>query len=216
MTKHQSQSDTFIYQIIRNNAWEAIMSDTDIKKPESREEFIKTITETVKKITEYKAALKPKPTISGTAKALNIHRDTLYTWLKEFSVDFKEIANRMPTYALTETVEDSSTYLIGEALLGEGNELAHIDLLIGDKDGPVGKAFASGLSNLWSSTSSNRQSRRRLSRGRDHSKRQSRRLGDSGQRVRPPTSNRLPQNVPIQLQRNEAGIEEGIVGVSFT
>ncbi|HIJ08768.1 TPA: formaldehyde-activating enzyme, partial [Candidatus Bathyarchaeota archaeon] len=39
-------------------------------------------------------------------------------------------------------------YLIGEALLGEGNELAHVDLLIGDKDGPVGKAFAQGLTNL--------------------------------------------------------------------
>ena len=32
---------------------------------------------------------------------------------------------------------------IGEALVGEGNEIAHIDLLIGDKDGPVGHAFAS-------------------------------------------------------------------------
>ena len=27
---------------------------------------------------------------------------------------------------------------IGEALVGEGNEIAHIDLLIGKKDGPVG------------------------------------------------------------------------------
>ena len=27
---------------------------------------------------------------------------------------------------------------IGEALVGEGNEIAHIDLLIGDKTGPVG------------------------------------------------------------------------------
>jgi 5,6,7,8-tetrahydromethanopterin hydro-lyase len=34
---------------------------------------------------------------------------------------------------------------IGEALSGEGNEIAHIDLLIGDKDGPVGHAFASAL-----------------------------------------------------------------------
>ena len=34
---------------------------------------------------------------------------------------------------------------IGEALVGEGNEIAHIDLLIGDKDGPVGHAFASAL-----------------------------------------------------------------------
>jgi 5,6,7,8-tetrahydromethanopterin hydro-lyase len=34
---------------------------------------------------------------------------------------------------------------IGEALVGEGNEIAHIDLLIGSKDGPVGHAFASAL-----------------------------------------------------------------------
>ena len=34
---------------------------------------------------------------------------------------------------------------IGEALTGGGNEIAHIDLLIGDKDGPVGAAFANAL-----------------------------------------------------------------------
>src|SRR6516162_10534953 len=34
---------------------------------------------------------------------------------------------------------------IGEALVGEGNEVAHIDLLIGDKNGPVGIAFANAL-----------------------------------------------------------------------
>ena len=34
---------------------------------------------------------------------------------------------------------------IGEALVGEGNEVAHIDLLIGNKDGPVGAAFANAL-----------------------------------------------------------------------
>ena len=34
---------------------------------------------------------------------------------------------------------------IGEALVGEGNEIAHIDLLIGEKTGPVGAAFASAL-----------------------------------------------------------------------
>ena len=39
-------------------------------------------------------------------------------------------------------------YRIGEALIGDGPELAHIDLLIGDKFGPVGQAFANGLSNL--------------------------------------------------------------------
>src|SRR3974377_2383314 len=34
---------------------------------------------------------------------------------------------------------------IGEALVGDGNEVAHIDLLIGSKDGPVGTAFAAAL-----------------------------------------------------------------------
>ena len=36
---------------------------------------------------------------------------------------------------------------IGEALAGEGNEIAHIDLLIGSKSGPVGVAFATALAN---------------------------------------------------------------------
>src|SRR5882724_10997 len=36
---------------------------------------------------------------------------------------------------------------IGEALVGDGNEIAHIDLLIGNKDGPVGVAFANALAN---------------------------------------------------------------------
>ena len=36
---------------------------------------------------------------------------------------------------------------IGEALIGEGNEIAHIDLLLGSKDGPVGIAFANALAN---------------------------------------------------------------------
>ena len=37
--------------------------------------------------------------------------------------------------------------LIGESLVGEGNEVAHIDLLIGPKNGPVGAAFAQALVN---------------------------------------------------------------------
>lgn len=36
---------------------------------------------------------------------------------------------------------------IGEALVGDGAEVAHIDLLIGSKDGPVGAAFANALAN---------------------------------------------------------------------
>lgn len=34
---------------------------------------------------------------------------------------------------------------VGEALVGEGNEVAHIDLVIGSKDGPVGHAFVDAL-----------------------------------------------------------------------
>ena len=34
---------------------------------------------------------------------------------------------------------------IGESLVGEGNEVAHIDLIIGEKDGPAGVAFANAL-----------------------------------------------------------------------
>src|SRR6185437_11654942 len=38
-----------------------------------------------------------------------------------------------------------SSMFVGEALAGEGNEIAHIDLLIGSKEGPVGVAFANAL-----------------------------------------------------------------------
>jgi 5,6,7,8-tetrahydromethanopterin hydro-lyase len=41
--------------------------------------------------------------------------------------------------------EELMSMYVGEALAGEGNEIAHIDLLIGDKDGPVGVAFANAL-----------------------------------------------------------------------
>ena len=37
---------------------------------------------------------------------------------------------------------------MGEALVGKAPELAHIDLIVGEKDGPVGQAFANGLSNV--------------------------------------------------------------------
>ncbi len=39
-------------------------------------------------------------------------------------------------------------YLIGEALIGNGNEIAHIDLVIGDKNGPAGTAFVNNMANL--------------------------------------------------------------------
>lgn len=36
-------------------------------------------------------------------------------------------------------------FAVGESLVGEGNEVAHIDLIIGPKDGPAGQAFANAL-----------------------------------------------------------------------
>jgi 5,6,7,8-tetrahydromethanopterin hydro-lyase len=37
--------------------------------------------------------------------------------------------------------------MVGESLVGDGNEVAHIDLMIGRKDGPVGMAFSAALTN---------------------------------------------------------------------
>ncbi len=124
------------------------MSGIDARKPKNRDELIELLTEAAKR--EGTSRGKPtKPTISATAKTMNIHRDTLYTWMKEFNVDFKEILDLMPTTAKEDAAEESgSTYLIGESLLGEGNEVAHVDLMIGDKAGPVGQAFAQGMTML--------------------------------------------------------------------
>jgi 5,6,7,8-tetrahydromethanopterin hydro-lyase len=40
-----------------------------------------------------------------------------------------------------------ATLLVGESLVGDGNEVAHIDLIMGAKSGPVGAAFANALAN---------------------------------------------------------------------
>lgn len=128
------------------------MSDQNIKKPETKEELIKLVTGAARKSVEDRASSRArpaKPTLLGTAEALKIHRDTLYTWLKEFNIDFKDITDRLPANLTFEQPDESKpVYLIGEALIGEGNEVAHIDLLMGDKNGPVGDAFAGGMTNL--------------------------------------------------------------------
>jgi 5,6,7,8-tetrahydromethanopterin hydro-lyase len=41
----------------------------------------------------------------------------------------------------------AGTLMVGESLVGDGNEVAHVDLLIGSKSGPVGEAFANALVN---------------------------------------------------------------------
>ena len=41
----------------------------------------------------------------------------------------------------------AADFFIGESLVGDGNEVAHIDLIIGSKSGPAGAAFTNALSN---------------------------------------------------------------------
>jgi len=120
------------------------VSGVTSKKPVSREDFIRQLSNAIVDQIQTK---KGKPTIAGTARQLNIHRDTLYEWMKEFNVEFDHIC-RETVMSMKSVRVEKPVYLIGEALVGEGDEVAHIDLLIGDKDGPVGEAFASGMSNL--------------------------------------------------------------------
>jgi len=122
------------------------MSESTGKKPSSREELIRQLTDAIAKEMETKKGR--KPTIAGTAKAMHIHRDTLYEWMREFGVEFEDVAKPKTRPSIIEGKARKFTYLIGEALIGEGSEVAHVDLLVGDKDGPVGEAFAQGLSTL--------------------------------------------------------------------
>src|SRR6266480_3193425 len=41
----------------------------------------------------------------------------------------------------------AADFFLGESLVGDGNEVAHIDLIIGSKSGPAGAAFVNALSN---------------------------------------------------------------------
>ena len=41
----------------------------------------------------------------------------------------------------------AADFFLGESLVGDGNEVAHIDLIIGAKSGPAGAAFCSALAN---------------------------------------------------------------------
>src|ERR671937_858211 len=41
----------------------------------------------------------------------------------------------------------AADFFLGESLVGDGNEVAHIDLVIGSKTGPAGAAFCNALTN---------------------------------------------------------------------
>jgi bifunctional enzyme Fae/Hps len=120
------------------------VSSASGKKPENREAFVRQLGTA---IVEQVRKSERKPTIAGTARRLKIHRDTLYQWMKEFNIEFEDVYKEAVT-SMKDTKTEKPVYLIGEALVGEGDEVAHVDLLVGDKDGPVGDAFASGMSHL--------------------------------------------------------------------
>jgi bifunctional enzyme Fae/Hps len=126
-----------------------IVSVYDSKKPETKIEFInllKTAKNEEKRLRRSRGSRSTKPTIKGTAEIMGIHRDTLYQWMREFDVDFSDVDER--TILSKAPKRQEFTYLIGEALMGEGTEVAHVDLMIGNKDGPVGMAFANGMTNM--------------------------------------------------------------------
>jgi len=59
-----------------------------------------------------------------------------------FEIAEKPIEERFTAINITpETIKDFKLR-VGEALAGQGAEVAHIDLLLGKKDGPLGEAFA--------------------------------------------------------------------------
>ncbi|MDH5780627.1 MAG: hypothetical protein OEZ29_08545, partial [Candidatus Bathyarchaeota archaeon] len=105
------------------------MLDFNGKKPRTGQEFVRLLTAAKEKEREMKKASKSrstKPTISGTAKIMKIHRDTLYEWMKEFAVNFEDVGERKPTFVEAVERRGKPTYLIGEALMGEGSEVAHV------------------------------------------------------------------------------------------
>jgi len=129
---------------------ENIVSESDVRRPQTRDEFVELLKAAVGKVVEERAreGRSIKPTVASTAKVMKIHRDTLYRWMKEFDVDFEDVAGGESLLAKAVERGEELTYLIGEALVGEGPEVAHIDLMIGDKTGPVGEAFANNLANM--------------------------------------------------------------------
>jgi 4-hydroxy-tetrahydrodipicolinate synthase len=59
-----------------------------------------------------------------------------------FEITEKPIEERFMAIDMTPQVIKDFNLRVGEALAGQGAEVAHIDLLIGKNDGPVGQAFA--------------------------------------------------------------------------
>jgi 4-hydroxy-tetrahydrodipicolinate synthase len=63
----------------------------------------------------------------------------------KFELDDKELTSRFYSVGITPDKISDFSLKVGESLVGDRAELAHIDLLIGKKDGPVGEAYARAL-----------------------------------------------------------------------
>lgn len=59
-----------------------------------------------------------------------------------FEIEEKVLEERFTAIGVTPKVIKDFQLRVGEALAGKGSEVAHIDLMMGRKDGPVGEAYA--------------------------------------------------------------------------
>ncbi|MFW9994516.1 MAG: 4-hydroxy-tetrahydrodipicolinate synthase [Candidatus Odinarchaeota archaeon] len=104
-----------------------------------------------------KVGVARKPIVEGDALSWEF-RDELRVELEKFGLiekkplkfefDKEPIEQRFAAVSITPSIIKDFTLLTGEALVGGENEVAHIDLLIGLKNGPVGKAYADALSRV--------------------------------------------------------------------
>jgi 4-hydroxy-tetrahydrodipicolinate synthase len=67
--------------------------------------------------------------------------------LVKFEVEEKVLEERFRAIHITPEMIHDFKLRVGEALAGEGAEVAHIDLMIGKKDGPIGAAYAQAKAN---------------------------------------------------------------------
>ena len=65
----------------------------------------------------------------------------------QFEIGKKSLTSRFYAVGITPKKITDFKLKVGESLVGERAELAHIDLLIGEKKGPVGNAYAQALTN---------------------------------------------------------------------
>ena len=65
----------------------------------------------------------------------------------QFEFGEKSLTSRFYAVGITPKKITDFKLKVGESLVGNRAELAHIDLLIGEKDGPVGNAYAQALTN---------------------------------------------------------------------